>query len=848
MAGRPAAGRHRAPLPRARRGRGPVPGPRGVGRPRRLRCLGARRALRARRLRRRTARRVQPERPGLGPAAAAARPAGRRALQVLHRHAARVHAPRGGLAHRPRDGAHAPVLGARRPRRARRGLRALSAARADGHRHAGERAQPLHGDDEMRAALARNELLSYRLLYFERGEDGAFKPPQAYPHEALVAVSTHDLPTLAGWWSGHDLQVRARLGLYTSPAQLAQQQAARAQDRERLLEALQRAGLLAEGAQAAAEAPLTQELVEAVHAYVAMAPSRVMVMQLEDALGVLDQPNLPGTVDEHPNWRRKLPLALPALAADARVQALSTRLAQLRPHAPLHASAQPRAEATVPRATYRLQFHAGFGFDDALQVLPYLQRLGVSHVYCSPLTRARPGSLHGYDVVAHDEINPELGGRAGFERFRAAARAQGLGLLLDLVPNHMGIGSDNAWWMDVLENGPASLYARYFDIDWQPVDRALEGKVLLPVLGEHFGRVLEDGRLQLRLDAARGAIELHYEEHRFPLDPRSLAPLLHSAAQRSGPGLSAALQSLAEGFERLPARDVEVLQARLQRAHDKEALKSKLAALLHADDAARGALQAELEAQDADGLEALHEAQAYRLAYWRVASDEINYRRFFDINELAALRVEEPAVFEATHGFALELAAAQAVDGLRIDHPDGLLDPAQYFERLQRGYAHRAGVVLPAQEAHGRPPRPLYVVAEKIAAAHEDVPQRWALHGTTGYRFANVANGVLVDGAARARMDRIWRGFSGQAQDFDELAHDGKRAIQRSSLASELTVLAGELLRVARAHRRTRDYTFNALREALAEVAACMPVYRTYIVDQPSPQDRRYIDWAVAQA
>ncbi|HEV8313974.1 MAG TPA: 4-alpha-glucanotransferase, partial [Burkholderiaceae bacterium] len=479
--------------------------------------------------------------------------------------------------------------------------------------------------DEMRAALARNELLSYRLLYFERGDDGAFKPPQAYPREALVAVSTHDLPTLAGWWSGHDLQVRARLGLYANPDQLAQQQAARALDRERLLQALQNAGLLGEGAQDL-ESPLTQELAEAVHTYVAMAAARVMVMQLEDALGVLDQPNLPGTVDEHPNWRRKLPLALPALAADARVQALSSRLAHLRPHAPLRVPAQPRAEAIVPRATYRLQFHAGFGFDEALQVLPYLQRLGVSHVYCSPLTRARPGSLHGYDVVAHDEINPELGGRAGFERFCIAARALGLGLLLDLVPNHMGIGSDNAWWMDVLENGPASLYARYFDIDWQPMDRALEGKVLLPVLGEHFGRVLEDGRLQLRVDAARGVIELHCEEQRFPLDPRSLAPLLHRAAQRSGPGLSAALQSLAEGFERLPARDVEVLQARLQRAHDKEVLRSKLAALLHADDAARGALQAELEAQDADALEALHEAQAYRLAYWRVASDEINYR------------------------------------------------------------------------------------------------------------------------------------------------------------------------------------------------------------------------------
>ena len=257
------------------------------------------------------------------------------------------------------------------------------------------------------------------------------------------------------------------------------------------------------------------------------------------------------------------------------------------------------------------------------------------------------------------------------------------------------------------------------------------------------------------------------------------------------------------------------------------------------------------ELNGADGHDALHElleAQAFRLAYWRVASDEINYRRFFDINELAALRMECEDVFEATHGFALELAAKGVVDGLRIDHPDGLYDPAQYFRRLQEGYARRAGIALPERDAKGRPSRPLYVLAEKIVAPHESVPDTWALHGTTGYRFAMVVNGVLVDTAAKAKFDRIWRAFSGEDESFEELAYQGKRAIMKSGLASELTVLSAELLRIARADRRTRDFTFNTLRQALAEIAACMPVYRTYIIDKPSKQDLHYIDWAVAQA
>ena len=709
--------------------------------------------------------------------------------------------------------------------------------------------------DEMRAALAQYELLSYRLLYFERADSGSFKPPHEYPREALVAISTHDLATLAGWWRGHDLQVRHQLGLYPNDGVYEEQLAGRAQERVRLLLALQHAGLLPEGVSAdpAGVPPLTQALVEAIHAYAATTPSRVMVMQLEDALGVLDQANLPGTVDQHPNWRQKLPVAVEALGTDARVQSLSARLAELRPHAPLQAQSVRHAEAIVPRATYRLQFHKDFGFDAALKVLPYLKRLGISHVYSSPLMRARPGSLHGYDVVAHDEINPELGGREGLDRFVAALHEHGMRLLIDMVPNHMGIGPDNAWWTDVLEHGEASPYARYFDIDWHPADRTMDGKVLLPVLGAPFGQVLDDGQLRVEFEPGQGSFALRYWDHRFPLDPRSVAGVLERAAARCEGTAGLALQSLATAFGHLPLRDAGDPAKGVERSRDTPLLKQRLVELLAEAGDGRMAVETAIAAALAeintpDALDVLHEVQAYRLAYWRVASDEINYRRFFDVNELAALRMEEPAVFEATQGLALDLAAAGLVDGLRIDHPDGLHDPAQYFERLQQGYARRAGLPPALPDVQGRPARPLYVVAEKIEAGHEDLPDTWALHGTTGYRFANLVNGVLVDTAARERFDRLWHRASGDDAEFERLAYEGKRGIMHTSLASELTVLATELLRIARAHRRTRDHSLNTLREALAEVAACMPVYRTYIVQSPSAQDRRFVDWAVGQA
>ncbi len=710
--------------------------------------------------------------------------------------------------------------------------------------------------EEMRAALARYEVLSYRLLYFERGEGGIFKPSAEYPRDALVAVSTHDLATLAGWWIGRDLRLRLDLGLFPNAAVYEKQLVDRAQERVRMMLALQHAGLLPEGVvvEPTGAQALTPALAEAIHAFVAAAPSRVMMVQLEDVIGATEQANMPGTVEQHPNWKRKIPETLEQLAADERLRSLAATLAKIRPHPAQRPRATPAAEARVPRATYRLQLNKDFTFDDAVKILPYLERLGVSHVYCSPILRARPGSMHGYDIVAHDEINPELGGAEGYERFSAALREHGMGQLVDMVPNHMGVlGADNAWWMDVLENGPASAYAQYFDIDWQPINAELAGKVLVPALGDHYGNVLPSGQLVLGFEPATGSFALRYHEHRFPLNPRSYRMVLkRTEALLTDAEARAAVSSLADAFGHLPKREAVEPEALAERARDKEIHKGRLARLCGRRPEVAQAIDAALAEYNAAGAhDALHElleAQAYRLTYWRVASDEINYRRFFDINELAALRMENEQVFEATHGFVLELAAKGIVDGLRIDHPDGLYDPAQYFRRLQEGYARRTGVPLAERDATGRPARPLYVAVEKIVAPHEDVPTDWHVHGSTGYRFAMVANGVLVDTAAQSRFDRIWHAFSGVDEHFEELAYAGKRAIMRSALASELTVLSTELLRIARADRRTRDYTFNTLRQALAEVAACMPVYRTYIIDAPSDQDLRYVDWAVAHA
>jgi len=718
--------------------------------------------------------------------------------------------------------------------------------------------------DEVREALGRLGVLSYRLLFFERAGGGEFRPPGDYPADALVAASTHDLPTLAGYWEGRDILLRQELGLTPSEEQRQAQIVERAQDRARLLLALEREGLLPQGATAnpVSLPDMTPEFARNLHVYLARASAKVLVVQPEDVLGVRDQANLPGTTEGHPNWRRKLPLELDRICEDERFVELARALAALRGEArPPRPRRGGPAVAPIPRATYRVQFSRDFTFAQAAELVPYLDALGVSHVYCSPYLRARPGSTHGYDITDHTALNPEIGSRADFDRFVAALRGHGMGQILDMVPNHMGVmGADNAWWLDVLENGPASVYADYFDIDWQPVNVTLTNRVLVPVLGDHYGVVLERGELKLAFDAPAGAFSVYYFEHRFPVDPREYPRVLERALKDLGPGdvpgpVAEELSSLVAAFGHLPARDDTAPERVAERHRDKEVHKRRLARLVSetpriGEAIERAARQLGGATGDRASFEPLHdllEAQAYRLAYWRVASDEINYRRFFDINELASLRMENEAVFEATHQLVLGLAVEGKIDGIRLDHPDGLYDPAQYFRRLQDRYAQLAGAEI-APSDDGRPARPLYVVVEKITAGHEHVPESWAVHGTTGYRFATVVNGLFVDAAARGRLDRIYRAFIGEDLEFAEVAYRGKRAIMRAALASELTVLATELLRIARADRRTRDFTFNTLRQALSEVVACFPVYRTYIAQTASVQDRRHVDWAIAHA
>ncbi len=713
--------------------------------------------------------------------------------------------------------------------------------------------------EELHGALADAGALSYRVLLFERQETGAFKAPAIYPRQAIVTVSTHDLPTLAGWWDARDLAWRTELRLFPTEESREQQIAARALDRARLLLALDEEQLLPPGV---APDPsllpeMTPEVARAVQAFLARTPAQLLAVQLEDALGVREQVNLPTTVNTHPNWRQKLPLLVERFVRDERFIELGRTLRRLRPlrPAPQQAGADS-AGAHIPRASYRLQLHRDFTFADATALIPYLAALGVSHVYCSPYLRARTGSRHGYDIVDHEAINPELGERADFVRFVEALTEHGMGQIVDVVPNHMGVmGSDNSWWLDVLESGPASPYADYFDIDWHPINADLAGKVLVPVLDDHYGKVLERGELKLAFDAACGAFAVHYHEHYLPIDPREYPALLEPAKNACGDALppvaAAECDSLITAFRHLPARDAVGAEQVAERHRDKELHKTRLGKLVRdapvlgeaIDDAVRELNGVPGEPGSFAALHDLLEAQAYRVAYWRVASHDINYRRFLDINDLAALRIENEAVFDATHHRILELAAEGKVQGLRIDHPDGLYDPAAYFQRLQEGYIRLTGR---SDSASGRP---LYVVIEKIDAPHEQLPTEWPVHGTTGYRFANLLNGVFIESAARARIDRTWRVFVGEeASSFDELAYLARHRIMRGPLAAELTVLANRLLRIARSDRHTRDLTLASLWQALSEIAACFPVYRTYVARRVSAQDRRFIDWAVARA
>ncbi|ADV67452.1 malto-oligosyltrehalose synthase [Deinococcus maricopensis] len=505
--------------------------------------------------------------------------------------------------------------------------------------------------------------------------------------------------------------------------------------------------------------------------------------------------------------------------------------------------------ARIPRATYRLQLHAGFNFDAARRALPYLERLGVSDVYLSPIWQAAPGSTHGYNVTDHARVSDELGGERAFTRLARDARARGLGVLVDFVPNHMGVeGGANPYWEDVLEHGQASRYAHFFDIDWNPLRRGLQNRVLLPTLGDQYGRVLE--RNELQVTRTGGRLFLAYWERKLPLSPRTLAPLLTRAGALLTLGADdpsrLELASVALQAAHLPgATDALAREDRVMRAQEALVMRRRLEGLTEAAPEVGRALDAAITELNADPvkLDALISEQNYRLAYWRVAAEEINYRRFFDINDLAALRMEDPDVFDWAHSALLRLLGDGLITGVRLDHTDGLYDPRGYFEALQ----DRARAALGAAEADDKP---LYVVAEKILEPGEALPASWAIHGTTGYDFLAQLNGVFVNERAERDFTRAFRWFTGAEASYGETLHSTKHLIQRVSLSSEVNVLAEHLLRIAEADLRSRDFTLSSLRDAIREVIAAFPVYRSYVREDGSrePGDDAHIRAAVRDA
>jgi (1->4)-alpha-D-glucan 1-alpha-D-glucosylmutase len=508
----------------------------------------------------------------------------------------------------------------------------------------------------------------------------------------------------------------------------------------------------------------------------------------------------------------------------------------------------------IPTATYRLQLNRHFTFRDAAAIVPYLSSLGISHCYASPYLRARPGSLHGYDIIDHNALNPEIGTREDYEQFVEALHQHGMRQILDIVPNHMGVmGSDNSWWLDVLENGEASDYAEFFDIDWYPIKDELQGKVLVPVLADQYGTALEKGDLKLTFDAERGEFSIFYFQHRFPIAPREYPRILRFEIKSLQEKLGAThedaleLQSIITAFNHLPGRQDTTPEQRAERNREKEVQKRRLAALCARSTNISDFISANVERihgkpDDPRSFDTLHElikAQPYRFAQWRVAADDINYRRFFDINELAALRTENEAVFSKTHQFIFELVSKGYVDGLRIDHPDGLYDPGSYLQQLH----DRLKAELDPQD------REAYVIVEKIVTGKERLREEWPVDGTTGYEFANLVNGLFVDRAAADQMERIYRSFTGVSTDLADLVYQCKKLILKVVLASELTVLANMLSKIALANRYTCDFTLNGLRSALAETIANFTVYRTYVNGcKLSEEDRPYVAVAIRAA
>jgi (1->4)-alpha-D-glucan 1-alpha-D-glucosylmutase len=536
---------------------------------------------------------------------------------------------------------------------------------------------------------------------------------------------------------------------------------------------------------------------------------------------------------------------------------------------------------TLPSSTYRVQLNGRFHFRDACQLIPYLSLLGIGHLYSSPILKAQEGSQHGYDIIDHNQINPEIGTEVEFRGLAHQLKQRGMGLLLDTVPNHMGVGNgNNPWWQNVLQNGRSSIYADFFDIDWEPLKPELWNKVLIPILGKPYGEELESGNITVVFH--EGQFAVRYFDRVLPVDPQTI-PLIFApvadilrTAESSGRSDFMELGSLLTVLSRLPLncstesgevrRRLDEAPHLLEQFRQLASRSPEITAHIHT------ALQL-LNGNPDDGhsFDALHELlerQAYRLAFWRVSGEEINYRRFFDINDLVGLRMENSRVFAETHRLIRRFLAEGLISGLRLDHPDGLLNPSQYIMRLQRLFvASRCIGPEPAPplaadgielEVHGmfgqelpkREHAPLYLLVEKILEPGEHLPDFWPVDGSVGYDFANLVNGIFIERRNERTFTRLYERIIGDNVRPQHLIYRSKKLVMRRALASEVNVLAHMLNEISNRDRRARDFTLGVLREAIRETIACFPVYRTYIDERAhvSDSDRDYIRQAIACA
>ena len=491
---------------------------------------------------------------------------------------------------------------------------------------------------------------------------------------------------------------------------------------------------------------------------------------------------------------------------------------------------------SIPRATARLQLHKDFNFDQAAEVVPYYASLGISHIYSSPILTARSGSTHGYDIVDPTRINPELGGEEGLRRLVARIREHGMGLILDIVPNHMGVGPENPWWQHVLEWGEGSPYARWFDIDWNPADEALRGKVLAPFLGKPYGEALGAGEIALRFDETRGKFIIAYYAHRFPVAPSDYGGILRSAGSGRLAAAIATFEEKAGGNGGITQHNADIGFGLLREAGMTLEGRADI-------DAALAAFQA-ASPQGIEALHALLERQNYRLCWWRCAADGINWRRFFEVTDLAGVRVEQDDVFEATHAMIFRLYTEGLIDGVRIDHVDGLADPGAYCRKLRRRLQ-----ALSSQRPHDLPPAPAYIVVEKILAHGEHLRQNWEIDGTSGYDFMDRVGALLHDPAGDEPLSAMWRELTGHELGFQDEVRQARRQLLASNLAGEFEAAARALHAVARTDLRTRDFSLGAIRRVFTELLVHFPVYRTYAdANGRDELDERVIGKALEQA